>query len=181
MDGPIITVKSNAQDAVCNTMNSGKVIVWGDAGDVLGYGMRGGKLLIKGDVGYRVGIHMKAYKDQVPVLIAGGVARDFLAEYMAGGVIILLGLNNKTQSIVGNYTGTGMHGGVVYIQGKIEPHQLGAEVNVLEPTKEDMKELKNYLAEYCQEFKLDLREILRKKFIKLTPHSSRPYGELYCY
>ncbi|MDI6689683.1 MAG: hypothetical protein QMD66_02140 [Actinomycetota bacterium] len=45
---------------------------------------------------------MKAYKDQVPVLIAEGVAPNFLAEYMAGGVIILLGLSSKNQSIVGN-------------------------------------------------------------------------------
>ncbi|HID18060.1 TPA: hypothetical protein EYP27_00795, partial [Candidatus Bathyarchaeota archaeon] len=93
MDGPTIIVKSNAQDCVGNTMNDGKVVVHGNAGDALGYGMRGGRLFIKGDVGYRVGIHMKAYMDKNPVLIAGGFARDFLGEYMAGGFLIVLGLN----------------------------------------------------------------------------------------
>ena len=51
MDGPSIIVNSNAQDAVGNTMNSGKVVIHGHAGDVLGYGMRGGKLFIQGRCG----------------------------------------------------------------------------------------------------------------------------------
>lgn len=48
MDGPSIIVNSNAQDAVGNTMNSGKVVIHGHAGDVLGYGMRGENSLSKG-------------------------------------------------------------------------------------------------------------------------------------
>jgi glutamate synthase domain-containing protein 3 len=92
MNGPEITINDNAQDTIGNTMNAGQVTVHGHAGDVLGYGMRGGRLFIKGSVGYRVGIHMKEYKKQVPVLIAGGTAGDFLGEYMAGGILALLGL-----------------------------------------------------------------------------------------
>lgn len=111
LNGPwAIIVKSNTQDCVGNTMNDGKVVVHGNAGDVLGYGMRGGRLFIKGDVGYRVGIHMKAYMDKNPVLIAGGFARDFLGEYMAGGLLIVLGLN-RHNPVVGKFIGTGTHGG----------------------------------------------------------------------
>lgn len=105
MDGPTIRVNGNAQDGVANTMNSGKIVVKGHAGDVLGYGMRGGKLFVAGDVGYRVGIHMKAYKDQVPVIVVGGRAGDFFGEYAAGGVLILLGLPSRAQ------TGNGVRGG----------------------------------------------------------------------
>jgi len=43
MDGPTIILTSNGQDNIGNTMNSGKIIVNGNAGDVLGYGRRGGK------------------------------------------------------------------------------------------------------------------------------------------
>jgi len=183
MDGPRLEVFANAQDAVCNTMNSGKVIVHGHAGDVLGYGMRGGKLYVRGNVGYRVGIHMKAYGSMVPAIVAGGTAGDFFGEYMAGGTLVLLGLGGKPEErIVGDWVGTGIHGGVIYIRGEVLPHQLGKEVGVLEKIPEkEMAELIALLKDYCQEFKLDLDEILEKPFLKLFPFTTRPYGKLYAY
>jgi glutamate synthase domain-containing protein 3 len=177
MNGARIVVYGNCQDGVANTMNSGEIIVYGSLGDVAGYGMRGGRLFVKGDVGYRVGIHMKEYKKQVPVIIAGGTAGDFFGEYMAGGIMILLGLDNK-QNIVGDYVGTGMHGGVIFIRGEVETHQLGKEVAVLEPSQEDLKLLTELLKEYCGYFGLNLEEVMSKKFIKPVPLSCRPYGNL---
>jgi len=97
MDGPTVTIKSNAQDNIANTMNAGKIIIHGNAGDVLGYGMRGGKLHIRGDVGYRVGIHMKGAKRQSSTIIAGGTAGDFFGEYMAGGVTHTLGARQRRE------------------------------------------------------------------------------------
>src|SRR5512144_2104682 len=119
LNGATIVVKDNGQDNIGNTMNAGKVVVHGHAGDVLGYGMRGGRLHILKDVGYRVGIHMKSYQDNKPVLIAGGTAGDFFGEYMAGGVLILLGMQCDTQPKAkhGHNLGTGMHGGVIYVRG----------------------------------------------------------------
>jgi len=93
MDGPQIIVRGNAQDGCGNTMNDGEIIVHGHAGDIVGLSARGGKIFIKEDVGYRAGIHMKEYQDKKPVLVIGGTAQDFLGEYMAGGVLILLGMN----------------------------------------------------------------------------------------
>ncbi|MFQ6056272.1 MAG: hypothetical protein ACE5J9_10820, partial [Methanosarcinales archaeon] len=180
MNGPTIIVHANGQDGIGNTMNAGKVIVHGDAGDVIGYGMRGGKIYIKGDVGYRVGIHMKSYKKQVPVIIAGGTAGDFYGEYMAGGIMILLNLNKKNP-YVGDYVGTGMHGGVIYIRGEVEEHQLGKEVSVLELDQNDEKELRKHLEDYCKYFDFNIEEIMSEKFIKLLPLSHRPYGNLYAY
>lgn len=181
MDGPSIVVNSNAQDAVGNTMNSGKVVIHGHAGDVLGYGMRGGKLFIQGDVGYRVGIHMKAFKKHIPVIIIGGTARDFLGEYQAGGVIILLGLDRDGKPFVGNYIGTGMHGGVIYIRGEVDPFQLGKEVSISPIDEMDEKRLRLYLKEYCGEFGLSIDEVMRDQFIKLLPTHLRPYGKIYAY
>jgi glutamate synthase domain-containing protein 3 len=182
MDGPTITVNGNAQDNICNTMNSGKVVVRGHAGDVLGYGLRGGKLYIKGDVGYRIGIHMKGYKKQVPVIIAGGTAGDFFGEYMAGGVLVLLGLESSNgKSIVGDYLGSGMHGGMIFVRGEVDETMCGVEVGVMEPDEDDMKLLEGYLKEYCEDFELDFDEVMKRPFKKLIPVSSRPYGNLYAY
>ncbi len=181
MDGPTIIALSNAQDAIANTMNSGKIVIHGDAGDVLGYGMRGGKLFIRGNAGYRVGIHMKAFKKQVPLIIIGNTAQDFLGEYQAGGVIILLGLDRNGRPLAGNYIGTGMHGGVIYVRGDIDPFQIGKEVSILPIDKTDEERLRIYLKEYCEEFSLSLEEVLRAKFIKLLPLHLRPYGKIYAY
>jgi glutamate synthase domain-containing protein 3 len=181
MNGPTIITSSNAQDAVANTMNAGKVVIHGDAGDVLGYGMRGGKLFIRGDVGYRVGIHMKAFKKQIPLIIIGGTARDFLGEYQAGGVIVLLGLNRNGRPLAGNYIGTGMHGGVIYIRGEVDPFQLGKEVSISSMDEIDKERLRLYLREYCEDFALSLNEVIEQKFIKLLPTHLRPYGKIYAY
>ena len=182
MDGPTIVVNSNAQDGIGNTMNTGKIIVHGDAGDIVGHSMRGGEIFIKGDVGYRVGIHMKSYKDLYPVVIVGGRAGAFLGEYMAGGLLIVLGLNGqKAESSIGNYCGIGMHGGTIYLRGKVEDYQLGKEVEKLSSDKGDYGILRKYLKEYCTYFSLDLRQVSNSKFIKLLPSSHRPYGKLYAY
>lgn len=182
MNGPSITVHNNAQDACANTMNDGKIQIHGHAGDVLGYAMRGGRLHVLGDVGYRVGIHMKSYKKQLPVIIAGGVAGDFFGEYMAGGMLVLLGLERRNnRPLVGDYCGTGMHGGVIYVRGEVEPHKLGKEVGVKVPDEADLKELSGYLKDYCADFGLSLDEVMSQPFSKLVPVSSRPYGRLYAY
>ncbi|MBI5893651.1 MAG: hypothetical protein HZB79_08390 [Deltaproteobacteria bacterium] len=182
MDGPTLIVKDNAQDNIGNTMNSGKVIIHGNAGDVLGYGMRGGKLHIRGNVGYRVGIHMKGYKKQIPVIIAGGKAGDFFGEYMAGGMLILLGLDSSDKRpLVGDYLGTGMHGGTIFIRGGVDKKFCGAEVSVHELTDDDRTLLEGYLTEYCNDFKLNLLDVIKVEFKKIIPTSLRPYGNLYAY
>ncbi|KUK31195.1 MAG: Glutamate synthase alpha subunit domain protein [Thermoanaerobacterales bacterium 50_218] len=180
MDGLEIEVMGNAQDGVGNTMNAGRVIVHGNAGDVTGYGMRGGELFIRGDVGYRVGIHMKAYKEKQPVIVIGGRAGAFLGEYMAGGVILLLGLDLEPgREIVGNFCGTGMHGGTIFIRGEVEPYKLGKEVRVVEPTSEDEQFIADYVARFASYFGDDLSRIVAKPFKKLIPFNKRPYGNLY--
>ncbi len=180
MNGPILVVHNNAQDGIANTMNEGKIVIHGDAGDVIGYGMRGGKVHIRGNVGYRVGIHMKEYQDKIPVIIAGGIARDFFGEYQAGGVLILLGLDRGAgEPIVGDYVGTGQHGGVIYIRGEVPFKHLGKEVGVRPITPQDEEKLNSYLAEFCADFGLNLSEVMGEPFTKLVPISHRPYGKLY--
>lgn len=177
MQGPYIEVRGNGQDGVGNTMSGGKIIIHGRAGDIIGYGMRGGEIFIKDEVGYRVGIHMKAYEDSYPAIVVGGSAKDFLGEYMAGGLIVLLNLRNEQP--VGKYCGTGMHGGRIYVRGEVPGHFLGKEVSVSSLSNEDEEELKVYLEEYFRLFGGKSEDISIKDFIKIAPRSHRPYGGLY--
>lgn len=182
MNGPRIIVRGNAQDGCGNTMNEGEIIVHGRAGDTVGLSARGGKIFIKGDVGYRAGIHMKEYQEKKPVIVIGGTAQDFLGEYMAGGVLIVLGMNlGEDKSHRTKYIGTGMHGGVIYMRGNIPEWQLGKEVGITEVGEADYDTLNKYIVEFAREFGYDADEILKYRFVKLFPRWLRPYGRLYAY
>lgn len=182
MDGAQIEVNGNAQDGVGNSMNKGAVIVHGNAGDIVGYSMRSGKIYVRGDVGYRVGIHMKSYGEQFPVVIVGGLARDFLGEYMAGGILVVLGLTSaQGEPVTGSRVGTGMHGGAIYVRGQVEDYQLGREVGRGPLTEDEWKTLSQYLAEYSQAVGVEVSRLRPEEFVKLTPQSRRPYGNLYAY
>lgn len=182
MNGATIVVNDNAQDNIGNTMNAGKIVVHGHAGDVLGYGMRGGKLHILKDVGYRVGIHMKSYKENRPVLIAGGKAGDFFGEYMAGGVLILLDMlsDSPEKARHGYSLGTGMHGGTIFVREGVDESRLSMEVGVFDLTIDDLAMLEEYLADFCKDFGLNLKEVMKEKFVKILPRSKRPYSNMYC-
>ena len=138
MNGPRITVHGNAQDGCGNTMDNGIIIVHGHAGDTTGLSARGGKIFIREDVGYRAGIHMKEYQDKIATLVIGGTAQDFVGEYMAGGILVLLGLHpERPKTHRAKYIGTGMHGGVIYLRESVEPHQTGKEVDIAEMQDND--------------------------------------------
>ena len=182
MDGPRIIVHGNAQDGCGNTMNGGEVIIHGRAGDAIGYAMRGGKVFVRDDVGYRVGIHIKEYQEQRPIIVIGGTAQHFLGEYMAGGVLVVLGLSLAPgERHIATYIGTGMHGGVIYVRGEIAPHQLGREVGCVPLDERDETLLRQLVGEYAAHFDRDPAAILDRPFTKLVPLSSRPYGRLYAY
>ena len=182
MDGPRITVHGNAQDGCGNTMNSGEIIIHGHAGDILGLSARGGKIFVREDVGYRAGIHMKEYQDKKPMVVIGGTAQDFLGEYMAGGILILLGLNLKEgESHKANFIGTGMHGGIIYMRGDVQEFQLGKEVGVAELDENDYLVLKKLVGEFAHHFGYEAEIILTHEFRKLFPRWLRPYERLYAY
>ncbi len=182
MEGPTVEVMNNAQDAVGNTMNDGQVIIHGLAGDVIGYGMRGGMVFIRDDVGYRVGIHMKGFKDKQPVLVIGGCAGDFFGEYQAGGCLVLLGLTKtRKESVVGDYCGTGMHGGVMYIRGNVKESYLGKEVKKFELTDDDISKLQPILKKFASIFGVTEDIFDFNNYCKIIPVSTRPYGQLYAY
>ncbi len=182
MDGPHIVVHGNAQDGCGNTMNDGEVVIHGNAGDVTGHSMRGGKIWIRDNAGYRVGIHMKAYQDKVPTIVIGGTAQHFLGEYMAGGILVVLGLNlDPGEQHLTNYIGTGMHGGTLYIRGQLADYQFGKGVGKVDLEDTDYTLLSELVGQYSTYFGYDADLILSQPFTKLQPLSLRPYGRLYAY
>lgn len=181
LHGHSITVFANAQDGVGNTMENGEIVVHGRAGDVVAMAMRGGKIFIRDSLGYRAAMHMKEYEDKTPVLVIGGTAQDFLGEYMAGGIVILLGIGDQEHRA--NFIGTGMHNGVIYIRGQLEEEQLGKGVIIQELDEHDHQVLKNCVGEFVNHFgaELDVKaeELLQGEFVKLVPASNRPYKAVY--
>ncbi len=177
LDGSVITVNGNAQDAVGDTMNDGLIVINGSVGDAPGYAMRGGAVYVRGYAGYRAGIHMKEYKEKRPVLMIGETAGSFLGEYLAGGVIVVLNLNDE-ESCVGNFTGTGMHGGKIFLCQKTAP-ELSSRVSVKKADSKDLSEIQEHIANYCEKFSLDKDEVLSRTFYVIMPNSANPYKQLY--
>ena len=183
MNGPRITVRGNAQDAVGNTMSGGEVLVHGHAGDLLAHSMRGGTLMVRDSAGYRAGIHMKSFGERSPAVVVGGKVGDYAGEYMAGGMLVVLGLvGEEGKPIAGRYLGTGMHGGEIFVRGGVEPHQLGKEVGRAEIDDDAWARLSKVLARFAEEFGVEAAaKFERADFIRLVPTSHRPYGTLYVY
>ncbi|MDO5416444.1 MAG: glutamate synthase [Lachnospiraceae bacterium] len=193
LDGASIEVYANAQDAVGDTMNDGSILIHGSIGDAAGYAMRGGKIFIQKDAGYRAGIHMKAYQDKIPVMVIGGRAGSFLGEYQAGGIIVVLGLDQDgsgedrfsgcaeapRKPIVGNFPCTGMHGGTLYLRGSAEGIRFPKNVCVREAEPADLDAIQDILDEFCGHFGYDAAAIRNSRFTVITPDSKNPYKQMY--
>lgn len=180
-DGVMIRVNDSVQDCVGNTMNAGKIIIDGHAGDLPGYSQRGGSIYINGDAGYRAGIHMKGFKDKQPLLMIGGKAGDFTGEYMAGGRIVILGLGLEKagSDLIGDHLAPGMHGGEIFIRGKLSSDDLGPETKFGELNQSDLKFLEREVANFKDYFDYDNLELDLNSFSKVIPDSNRPYGNMY--
>ena len=189
MDGPKIIVNSNCEDQTGNTMNDGTIIVDGDGGDVIGLSARGGKIYVKKDVGYRVGIHIKEYEKKFPVIVFGGTSKDFLGEYMAGGLIIALGLKvlddgtvkENDHPICGGELGTGIHRGMILLRTDEDlTNKLGVGAKLFDITEEDLCAIEPFVKEFCEIFQIPYEIINKKPFKVIKPISKRPFGGNYC-
>ncbi|MHA1683949.1 MAG: hypothetical protein ACTSUE_23625 [Promethearchaeota archaeon] len=191
MDGPTIEVFGNVEDQAGNTMNGGNIIIHGSARDVTGLSARGGNIFVRGDGGYRCAVHIKQYRQKRPKFVFGGSVREFFGEYMAGGLLVILGLDikddgsftKKEGDITQNSLATGIHGGMIIIAkppSEIPDYFLGVGAKIQEPSESDMKDLEGLLREYCAIFKVDLGEIMKMQFSKITAISRRPFASNYC-
>ena len=140
--------------------------------------MRGGAIYIKGNAGYRAGIHMKAYREKIPVIVIGGAAGSFLGEYRAGGIIIALGIDIKGD-IVGNFPCTGMHGGRMLLRSDCKNIRFPHNVNIARANENTLAPFTGYIKEYCNLFGVDYDKLMDAPFTLLSPDSKNPYKQMY--
>lgn len=180
LNGGTIEVFGNGQEAIGNTMGGGSVTVHGHVGDTLGYAMRDGEIFVEKRAGSRAGIHMKEFEQMQPVVVVGGIVGAFLGEYMAGGTLIVLGLENPyNQPLVGAHCATGMHGGRIFLRGAFPKENISEHISVLELDEKDRADLQRHVQTYCVRFGADFAKIMDAPFYKLVPTTSRPYANLY--
>jgi glutamate synthase domain-containing protein 3 len=175
-----VYVNGNAQDATGDTMNGGRIFIYGNSGDATGYSMRGGALYIKGNVGYRAGVHIKSYGDQKPVVVIGGKSGNFLGEYQAGGVIILLNLDGLSNP-AGDFIANGMHGGEIFIRNVSETALNLSSRLVFQKVENigEFPELSRHVEIFAKTFGFNFEEIMRGAFLRITPNVKNPYKQLY--
>lgn len=178
MRGPTCIVYGNAEHAPGNTMDEGRIVIYGTSGDATAHSMRGGEIYVRDDIGYRGGIHMKQYLDKRPVLIIGHEARAFLGEYMAGGIILLL-RRGETDIFTQRGIGSGIHGGMIMIRGKVDEWSLGVGARQHLASKDDMDAVIPYIHEFCNLFSEDPSSYLSSDFTCIRPASARPFVNKY--
>ncbi|MFA4877694.1 MAG: hypothetical protein WC586_09795 [Methanoregula sp.] len=178
MSGPTIIVNGNADHAPGNTMDKGKVIIHGSAGDAVAHSMRGGRVYVRDNIGYRGGIHMKQYLEKRPILVVGGAARAFLGEYMAGGLLIVLGLNG-VEPISERGVGSGIHGGEIIVRGMVDPQYLGVGAKQQPITEEQKASIRPVLEDFAKAFGIDSAPLIKADYSTIMPASARPFANKY--
>jgi glutamate synthase domain-containing protein 3 len=178
MSGPTIIVNGNADHAPGNTMDKGRIVIHGNAGDAVAHSMRGGRVYVRDTIGYRGGIHMKQYLDKRPILVVGGAARAFLGEYMAGGLLIVLGMHGTVPVSEGGI-GSGIHGGEIFIRGKVDEKYLGVGAKQAPATDEQKATIGPVIEDFAQAFGFDTASLLASEYTRITPASARPFANKY--
>jgi len=178
MSGPTIIVNGNADHAPGNTMDSGKIIIHGNAGDAVAHSMRGGRVYVRDTIGYRGGIHMKQYMEKRPVLVVGGAARAFLGEYMAGGLLIVLGLDGVLP-ISERGLGSGIHGGEIFIRGTVDEKYLGVGAKQLPATADQKAMIAPIIRDFATAFGIDAAPLIASEYTRVAPASARPFANKY--
>ena len=126
-DGATVTIERNAGWAVGEGMSHGHITVGGYAGMSVGAAMISGTIHVKGDSGPRCGVAMKGGN----IIVEGkiGYQSGFMAH--AGRIIALGG--------AGSSCADALWQGEVWVAGPVE--SLGTDVNVVEPTAEEVAEV----------------------------------------
>jgi glutamate synthase domain-containing protein 3 len=113
-----------------------------------------------------------------PILVVGGSARAFLGEYMAGGLLIVLGLNGVTP-VSERGIGSGIHGGEIIVRGKVDEKYLGVGAKQQPITAEQKKTIRPVLEDFAREFSLDAVTLLAADYSRIIPASARPFANKY--
>ena len=129
--GAHISIERNCGWAVGEGMSKGHITVGGRAGMSCGAAMMGGTIHVKGDTGPRCGVAMKGGN----IIVEGkiGYQSGFMAH---SGKIIALGGGGESCA-------DALWQGEVWVAGEVE--SFGVDVNVVEPTAEEVAEVDELL------------------------------------
>jgi glutamate synthase domain-containing protein 3 len=178
MSGPTLIVRGNADHAPGNTMDKGKIVIHGSAGDAVAHSMRGGRVYVRDNIGYRGGIHMKQYLEKRPILVVGGSARAFLGEYMAGGLLIVLGMNG-IPPLSERGIGSGIHGGEIFVRGRVDEKILGVGAKQKPATDDEKHRIASVIKDFATQFSHDPAPLLASDYTRIAPVSARPFANKY--
>ena len=122
---------------------------------------------------------MKQYEvDARPILVVGGTAHSFLGEYMAGGMVLVLGIG-KDKAMTDRGIGSGIHGGEIIIRGDVDDYLLGTGAKKFKFTESDLERITPIIKSFCEQFGYDAAEFLDTNYTKIGPVSSRPFASKY--
>lgn len=178
MSGPTLIIHGNADHAPGNTMDRGCIVIHGSAGDAVGHSMRGGRVYVRDDIGYRGGIHMKQYMDKRPVLVVGGSARAFVGEYMAGGLLVVLGLSG-IPPLSERGVGSGIHGGEIFVRGNVPDNILGVGAKQKPASDDEKHMIAPVVRDFAAKFAFDPTPLLASDYTRIVPASARPFANKY--
>ncbi len=183
IDGLEIFIHGNAQDQLGQIMKSGKLVIYGDAGQTFMYGAKGGNVYVLGNIAGRPMINAVGR----PRVVINGTCLDFLAEsFMAGdplnggGFVILNGIEfdeirGKFVEQPSPYPGSNLFslasGGAIYVR---DPHKkmVKGQLNggeFVRLTPEDWQVMLPYLQENERLFGISIEELLVVDDVRKEP------------
>jgi glutamate synthase domain-containing protein 3 len=121
---------------------------------------------------------MKEYNGKRPVLVVGGSARAFLGEYMAGGLIIVLGLDGRP-AVSERGIGSGIHGGEIYVRDDFPDYLLGVGATKKTAADPERERIAPSLREFAGYFGMDAENLLSGEYMRIAPASTRPFADKY--
>jgi glutamate synthase domain-containing protein 3 len=133
---------------------------------------------VRDNIGYRGGIHMKQYQEKRPILVVGRSAQAYLGEYMAGGLIIVLGIGGG-RPISEQGVGSGIHGGEIFVRGKIDDLSLGGGARQAPVTPEQKALIRPVIEDFAHSFGIDAAPLLASEYTRIAATSARPFASKY--
>jgi len=91
---------------------------------------------------------------------------------------VVLGLDSD-EAPVWYFTGTGMHGGKIFVRTNKELVSLPAQVSVEVANTKDLQEITPYIKEFAKYFGMDAQKLLKDRYYVLKPNARNPYKQLY--
>ena len=80
---------------------------------------------------------------------------------------------------MGNFCGTGMHGGKIFLRTAHLPPDLPAQVCVKQAEAGDKEIIRPLVEGYCARFGGEAEALLQSEYFLLTPNSQNPYRQMY--